>query len=62
MSIHNSLANEMLYDIVLGFEMKSLTRLTESNFVADKYSSYNKNMALLSINIFRLIHKFNIST
>lgn len=62
MSSHNSLANEMLYDIVLGFEMKPLTRLTESNFVANKYSSCNKNMALLSINTFRLIHKFYIST
>lgn len=51
----------MLYDIVLGFETKSLTRLTESNFFANKYSSY-KNMALLSIKTFRLIHKFNIST
>lgn len=54
MSIHNSLANEMLYDIVLGFEMQSLTRLTESNFVADKYSSYNKDMALPSINILQI--------
>lgn len=52
----------MLYDIVLGFETKSFTRLTESNFVANEYSSYNRNMALLSIKILRLIHKFNIST
>lgn len=45
MSIHNSLANEMLRSalLVLGFEMKSLTRLTESNFVANKHSPYNKN-------------------
>lgn len=30
MSIHNSLANEMLHSalLVLGYEMKSLTRLT----------------------------------
>jgi len=61
MSVHISLDNEMLYNIVLGFQMKSLTRLTESNFIASKYSSYNKNMTLLSINNFRLIHKFNIS-
>lgn len=33
MSIYNSLANEMLYDIILGFETKFLTRLTNS--VAD---------------------------
>lgn len=62
MSIHNSLANEMLHDIVLGFEIKSLTRLTESNFVANKHSSYKKNITFLSINILRLIYKFQIST
>lgn len=50
MSIHNSLANEMPHDILLGFEMKSFTRLTEGNFVANKHSSYIKNMTLLSIN------------
>lgn len=62
MSIHNSLANEMLHDIVLGFEIKSLTRLTESNFVANKHSSYNKNLTFPSIDILRLIYKFPIST
>lgn len=58
MSIQNSLANEMLHDKVLGFEIKSLTRLTESNFVANKHSSYNKDMTLLRINT--LIYKFKI--
>lgn len=50
MSIHNCLANEMPHDIVLGFEMKSFTKLTESNFVGNKRSSSIKNMTLLSIN------------
>lgn len=50
MSIHNCLANEKPHDLVLGFEMKSFTGLTESNFVANKRSSYIKTMTLLSIN------------